>query len=158
MTGFVDLKQLTFFPLLLFTLALASCAGSYNKKEIVHHEFFTDIKEDNSKLFVYIVNFKLEKARKRSPLADESRTSNRNGQGTQSRAKARIQDGKSNRADMEETLIISLEEKLASTGYCREGYFILNQYLEFGNGEIRGECRESANKVDKAIFGKQKRL
>lgn len=158
MTGNVYLKQLTFFPLFIASFLLTACAGSYNKKEIVHHEFFTDIKEDGSKLFVYVVNFKLEKARKRSPLADESRNPNRSGQGTQSRAKSRIQEGKSNRNDMEATLVLSLEDKLASTGYCREGYFILNQYLEFGNGEIRGECRESANKVDKAIFSKQKRL
>lgn len=51
-----------------------------------------------------------------------------------------------------EQILKALDERLAQTGYCREGYLPLGSYIEFGQFEIRGECHETATKQDKVIF------
>lgn len=38
------------------------------------------------------------------------------------------------------------------TGFCREGYFELSRIIEYGRGEIRGECIEGASEADKQAF------
>lgn len=40
----------------------------------------------------------------------------------------------------------ALEQKLLETGFCREGYFELERSVSAFAGEVRGECREGAQR------------
>lgn len=46
-----------------------------------------------------------------------------------------------------------LESKLASTGFCREGYIEMERYAYQQSQWIRGECREAASQQDWRRFG-----
>lgn len=41
---------------------------------------------------------------------------------------------------------------LAENGYCREGYFILDQYIGPAETVLRGECKEGATEQDRMRF------
>lgn len=135
--------------LLLIFLAffLQSCATSGRNSDIAQQQFLTDIKENNSKLFVFIASFKVAKLDTNDPLMTRP--------GTGAKQFSQQKRRQSESRELEEKLIEALDEKIAATGYCREGYFVLNQYIHFGSGEIRGECRESATNVDRELFGNQ---
>lgn len=47
-----------------------------------------------------------------------------------------------------ERLLKQLEQTLAETGYCREGYQVLERYPNY----LRGECREAATGEDRQRF------
>ena len=38
----------------------------------------------------------------------------------------------------------ALEQKLAETGFCRDGYFEIERTVSALGGEVRGECRDGA--------------
>lgn len=40
----------------------------------------------------------------------------------------------------------AMEQKLTETGFCRDGYFELERSVHAGGGEVRGECREGAER------------
>ncbi|AOS97241.1 hypothetical protein AUP74_01810 [Microbulbifer aggregans] len=40
----------------------------------------------------------------------------------------------------------SLNQKLTETGFCRDGFFELERTLFAGGGEVRGECRDGAQR------------
>lgn len=128
-------------------ILLTACAtGPSRSKSITNESFLTDIKENNAKLFVYIANFKSR------PI-----TINRQAQGTRATGSAQqpsMSNLRSEQAlEQEEQAIEALEYKLQTSGYCRQGYFILGNYNQFGSVEIRGECQESATEADKQLFG-----
>lgn len=45
-----------------------------------------------------------------------------------------------------------LETRISETGYCREGYFILQRSGVGGPTSLRGECREGASPADRERF------
>ncbi len=56
------------------------------------------------------------------------------------------------RAKNERALTSGIERKLKETGYCREGYFILDSLVSYSGGSARGECKESATDADRTQF------
>ncbi|MGL6161687.1 hypothetical protein [Microbulbifer sp.] len=40
----------------------------------------------------------------------------------------------------------AMEQKLTETGFCRQGYFELERSVYAAGGEVRGECREGAER------------
>lgn len=40
----------------------------------------------------------------------------------------------------------ALELKLNETGFCRDGYFVIDRVVSQLGGEVRGECREAASR------------
>ncbi|XOV80421.1 MAG: hypothetical protein ACFHVJ_05585 [Aestuariibacter sp.] len=131
----------------LLCLCLSACASRSGHSDIVQQQFLTDIKENDSKIFVYIANFKVARPKSQEQIINEMAGNNS--------AKQHVRQKQRQSADrqLEEKLTDALEDKILNTGYCRNGYFVLSQYIDFGSGEIRGECRESATDVDRALFG-----
>ena len=133
--------------LTVFTIVMLQTACSHNNytrpREILNDTFITNIKEDGTKLFIYIANF-------RAPQISGGR-----GQGRSAQARP-VQSMSSLRSDIaeiqERIAIQAMEQKLRSTLYCRMGYFILNNYNQFGSVEIRAECQEAATESDLRLF------
>ena len=64
--------------------------------------------------------------------------------------------GAANRKDsggrLENITTTLLDKKLETSGFCREGYMVLERYTGEGKSRIRGECRESATDADREQF------
>lgn len=136
--------------LIIATIALLSaCAtGPSRSKNITNESFLTDIKENDAKLFVYIANFKSR------PVKVDRQMQGMRSSGGQQGQRPSMSSLRSEMAlEQEEQAIEALEYKLQTSGYCRQGYFILGNYNQFGSVEIRGECQESATESDKQLFG-----
>lgn len=131
--------------LTVVVMMLSACAsGPGRSRNITNESFFTDIKDNDAKLFVYIANFKSAPIIQTRPAPG-------------SNAAPVSRQGMSNlRSEValkqEEEAIEALEYKLLTSGYCRQGYFILGNYNQFGSVEIRGECQESATDTDRKLF------
>jgi hypothetical protein len=41
------------------------------------------------------------------------------------------------------------EHKLQQTGYCRDGFFVLDSMISYTGASLRGECKEAASEADK---------
>lgn len=103
----------------------------------------THIRPDGTKLFVFISQPHSSRV--------TGRTNARNGSQANRVSNRQRSRGRAN-TSIREYLHIALEEKLAQSGYCREGYLPLGQYIEFGQFELRGECQESATEQDRVKF------
>lgn len=128
-------------------LLLCACVSSGGKrsKELINETFITDIKEDGTKLFIYIANF-------RPPKMSGGRGRGQ-GRGGQQQAVQSLSGLRSDIADIQERIAIdALEEKLRTSLFCRTGYFILSNYNQFGSIEIRAECQEAATESDLRLF------
>lgn len=133
--------------LIIVAILLSACAsGTKRPKELINETFITDIKEDGTKLFVYIANF-------RPPKLSGGGRGQGQGRGRQPQAARSMSSLRSDIAEFQERIAIeALEKKLKNTLYCRTGYFILNNYNQFGSVEIRAECQESATESDYRLF------
>lgn len=40
----------------------------------------------------------------------------------------------------------AMEQKLSETGFCRQGYFEIERSVSPAGGQVRGECREGADR------------
>jgi hypothetical protein len=135
--------------ILLTLLLVTGCVANSNKrpKEIITESFITDIKEDGTKLFIYVANFRAPKI---------SRPKQAPGQGRNGQQQQPVQSMSSIRSDIalrqEEIAFEALERKLSINKYCRAGYFVLGNYNQFGSIEIRAECQDSATDVDRRLF------
>ncbi|MBE1298482.1 MAG: hypothetical protein GJ680_01035 [Alteromonadaceae bacterium] len=146
------MRLISKISLFLLCLSLAACTTNSRQQQIVNQQFLTDIKENDSKLFVFIVNFLQERPTRNQQLG----LSGQGGQGRGGEGRGQSRGSARSLQDLDEKLeksaINALESKLELTGYCREGYFILSNYMERGNIEIRGECKESATDADRKLF------
>lgn len=41
------------------------------------------------------------------------------------------------------------ERKVQESGYCREGFFVLDSLVSYSGASLRGECKEAASEADK---------
>lgn len=131
---------------LVITLILGCASTKKRSKEIVSDSFITDIKENGTKLFVYVANF-------RTPKIKPQKIGGQGRNNSQQQPVKSMSSIRSDIADKQEELTIeALELKLTSTDYCRTGYFVLGNYNQFGSVEIRGECREGASDIDRKLF------
>ena len=44
------------------------------------------------------------------------------------------------------------ERKVQESGYCREGFFVLDSLISYSGGSLRGECKEAASEADKSRY------
>jgi hypothetical protein len=49
----------------------------------------------------------------------------------------------------------AVQARLDTTGYCRDGYLVLERYQANGITRIRGECRDGATDTDREQFPNQ---
>ena len=121
-------------PVLLIVViatTIAACSNTPDKPE-PGAIFTTSISDNNSKLFNY--SLRQPKQVKR----------NRDGAGYAPAGRATNRPKPIN-------LNTGLDALLASNGYCREGYMV----LEGQEYSIRGECQESATAEDRERFGRR---
>ena len=126
---------------LVVSVLLSACSTSRMFDEF-HGIFLTRIQEDNTKSFVYTSP---DRGAARGQIRHSAMQSRRHsGQNQQQAYRAREQ--------LEKRLFQALEQEIATTGYCRDGYIHLGSYIERGLFEIRGECNDTATDNDRAKF------
>ena len=67
-----------------------------------------------------------------------------------------MRDPEAMKQRMEDRVLQRLAEKIKQSGYCREGYKILDKDIERGNAAIRGQCNDLANEADIKKFKTEK--
>ena len=115
--------------IILFATALLTACASSGPATHFEDSFATEISADGTKFFTYTRQFD---------------------QGSKSRGRRR--DNK----DKDTALQTSVQEKLDSSGYCRDGYLALEDYEANGIERIRGECRDGASDNDRTLFPNQR--
>ena len=125
---------------------LAGCASDKPRhskpKPVPQETFSTEITQDGTKLFSYSLKRPSREGMLKKP-----------GKSRKERRFPDTQNGKTedqNRKDrmltkLEKELDTRLEQKIEETGFCREGYLILDRYVGKSSSSIRGECWEGAN-------------
>lgn len=143
------------FILVLAALTLTACSsGPATKSPMIEH-FETEITDNGSKLFVY-------EAIAAAP--SEGREQARGGRGRRGEGGGRASRGGRGGQDRSspdddgtikalERIKAMLDNKLAETGYCREGYMSLEESVGRGQAVVRGECTETATDEDITTFG-----
>lgn len=134
------------FMLLLVLSATAitgGCTNTHNKpKPSLSESFVTTIDEHGSKRFDFRISQVHSAHHQGKTHKDKS-----------SKGKKRRGDSNGNKEQRQkERFYTMLSEKLQKTGFCREGYMELNSEFARGNFRLVGECRETANKKDRAEF------
>ena len=131
---------------------MLACASNQKKQPEIKEIFVTDIKENGLKLFSYSVT--MSSPQKEMSVKGGGRKGN-GGMGGGMRG-TRKGAGRSDSESMTnrsmEKINEKLDSKLAETGYCREGYIVLNSYGGKGKSQIRGECKDGATDSDRKKF------
>lgn len=127
---------------IVFVLVLSSACASKQQSPEPVPSFSTEITADGIKFFTYAL---------RQPERIERAISRRNLQSAQGSGRAQNPSRKQRKRD-KEMLEERLETLLAQNGYCRDGYFVLDQYVGPSEATLRGECKEGANPMDRALF------
>lgn len=127
--------------LLFMTFMLVACSSNSQKSRTPPKEnFVTHTTEDGIKQFSYSLKFE---ARGQGRMGRSGKGGMGAGRGNRS--------GKPNKGDMEkkiaerkakmqERLLSRLDDKLAETQYCNQGYEIIDEYIGMGVVQIKGEC------------------
>ena len=146
---FMNLKNK--IVVLLMPFLMLACASNQKKQPEIKEIFVTDIKENGLKLFSYSVT-----------MSSPQKETNGNGRGRKGAGgmgggmRGRNGGGSPNHESMtnrsKAKINEKLDSKLAETGYCREGYIVLNSYAGKGKSQIRGECKEGATDSDRKKF------
>jgi hypothetical protein len=61
-------------------------------------------------------------------------------------------DGRGGESKADASLQLAVEKELETTGYCRDGFLMLERYRANGIARIRGECRDGASDSDRSKF------
>ena len=131
--------------LMLFVfLFLSGCASNQRKNSEVNEILATNIESNGLKLFSYSLTMSMpQKGKGRGGRTGRDKSGGGGG--------AKL-DHESQKNRMKEMVYEKLELMLTDTGYCREGYIVLDRYFERGNSQIRGECKEGATENDRNKF------
>lgn len=154
---------------LLSCLFLAvACANKPERNGSKASTFLTDINDDGSKRFSLAMSHnEANKGKgKRSESREQGRSRPEGGRGGGGKGgrsgngerQASNQQGGSNSSQLSyderrAAILGLLDQKLAETNYCRNGYIELDFTSVSDKTEIRGECQESASADDKKRFG-----
>jgi hypothetical protein len=148
-----------FLVLLILTLII-SC--SHKPKQPKHKEFFvTHILADGTKMFSY--NLILEgpqgsdKKGRRGGGESKGRGAGGSGSGGKmgkggDRGKKDSLNRPASKQKINKRFYANLENILHKNNYCREGYVELNSFIDREGAEMKGQCHEKANKVDRVKF------
>ncbi|HNP52634.1 MAG TPA: hypothetical protein PKJ85_12690 [Nitrosomonas nitrosa] len=169
------MKRLKYGVVFISCLIFVACASNERKTPEIQEEFVTKIEQNDLKLFTYTVVMTMPEGERGSMrrggggMRGGGTGSGMGGGmrgggmgsgmagGMRGGQRGDMQNGmKRNREDMinrmKERFFEKLDEKMAETGYCREGYTVLDNYFIKGRAQIRGECKDSATKEDRLMF------
>jgi len=153
MKHFITLTAL-FLPVLL-----TGCSSHPKQPAIFSESLITTINKDGMKLFTYQLTLNMSNQEgmggpggsgRRPPGGQRPSGGNPGGGGTPGMGAPKMD--RSNMGNMrrgmeqdaEKTVIARLEEQLAATKYCENGYFIIDQKTMRGAGVIYGECKAAS--------------
>ncbi|MCK7598381.1 hypothetical protein M0G74_13960 [Microbulbifer sp. CAU 1566] len=129
------LSNACFTPLILL---LAGCASEpLAPNPGLKESFHTEISANGSKRFTYALE--MAAPLMRGPYTESP--SMRSGMIRQ-QAPAGGSAGRGNRMDFD----YAMELKLKESGFCRDGYFVIDRVVSQLGGEVRGECRDPASR------------
>ena len=135
-------RTLTLMACSTLALTLSACSQSPKKeaRPAINQSFHTEIAEDGSKRFRFTISVAEKQQRKSKRPSREKESSG------------------SRHQKMEKRFHDQLEQHLERTGFCREGYVVLDSNFSRSKGSIRGECRESATQQDRESLTSQNTL
>ncbi|MAT91543.1 MAG: hypothetical protein CME59_02985 [Halioglobus sp.] len=137
-------------PLTNLSLALAVALGSACASKQPRPEpttfFSTSITEDGGKFFVYRVELpEREERAGRGGTRQGGDRGRRGGPPGQQQGRDAVQRD-------DDALKQQVDRLIAENRFCRDGYFVLDQYSGAGGKSLRGECREGASPEDRIRF------
>ena len=119
-------------------LFLAGCASEPTAPNPgLKESFHTEIAANGSKRFTYTLEIAAPQIR--GPYTESPQT--RGGMIRQQDLN-RGRPGRGQRLDFDYALKLKLKE----TGFCRDGYFVIDRVVSELGGEVRGECRDPATR------------
>lgn len=124
--------------LILFSVAcvLTACASEPTAPNPgLKESFHTEIFANGSKRFTYALEMAVPEIR--GPYTESPST-----RGGMMRADEMRRPGRGQRLDIN----YALDLKLKETRFCIDGYFVIDRVVSQHGGEIRGECREGAER------------
>ena len=121
------------------TLVLAACAsGTRAPNPGLKESFHTEVAANGSKRFTY----SLEMATPATPAPYTQNPSTRGGMITREELARQQRRGREMPFDFDR----AVELKLRDSGFCRDGYFVIERVVSRLRGELRGECRDAADR------------
>jgi hypothetical protein len=148
---------LSFFLVLL--LAVTGCSSKV--KHQMTDFFRTDIRDDNSKMFIFTVVITQQRGEIDKQERQSHKKANREqgkggkkGAGNKRGGNNKVADGGSkNNSDQMAILFEELfQARMDKSQYCREGYIELDRGFSGTMFTLRGECSESATDEDRKHF------
>lgn len=134
--------------LCLAASTLVACSSS-QLQDNETETFSPRIQQDGSKLFDYRLDSPSGEALKPKLVFDANEPTDMNAPPEMSSYSAEDE-----KASIEARVMTLLDKKLDSTGYCREGYVVIEKMIGFTHSTVTGECREAASAEDRELFGK----
>jgi hypothetical protein len=138
---------------------LTACAPQPKRMDNIELEekFVPNITENGRKFFIYTVSMTGTGAQGNSrggakPTGGRGSRSGAKPAGGRGSSGGAKHDRGSMKKKLKEKIEKKLLAKLADTGYCREGYFELDNSIYMSESFIRGECKEGATEEDRQIF------
>ena len=129
-------------PVGAVTLLLSGCVSGPPEPPVHTDVFATQIKDNDAKIFGFSMLT--------GPAHDEAPDG---GQRPLRADKSKSPRGGADNYEQKMTLLHNrVEQKLAETGYCRQGYIEIDTYETDQRIHLMGECNESATTADKNQF------
>ncbi|HCS27244.1 MAG TPA: hypothetical protein DIW43_07305 [Spongiibacteraceae bacterium] len=126
---------------LCVAVTVLTACGSAPSNSGLQEAFSTRIYPNDSKVFRY----EFSRGDKTQPLVPYDQS----GGFTDGR---RVYSAAELRKKNERALQSGAERKLLETGYCREGFFVLDTLISYSGASLRGECKEAASDADRTRF------
>ncbi|WP_041523227.1 hypothetical protein [Gilvimarinus agarilyticus] len=142
-------KPMRYLPILA-VLTLAACSSGPKQKPALIEHFSTEILDNGSKLFVYEAVAQATDNTRGKGRGGGGRGEPPSGGGRGGQGRNGPQDAGADKVD--DRIKEMIDNKLAETGYCREGYMSLEESVKRGQILVRGECTETATEEDRATF------
>lgn len=153
---------------LLATLGLVGCASKPPAPPKTHDSFITLIKRDGTKQFSYTLIMEMPEAKGKGPGRGHGGpppggigSGGKGPGGKRPEGKGPGGKGPDIRMEDKDDLMAEqfalmfdkgLNEKLATTGFCRTGFNQLDKQSRRGATQVQGECNEPATDEDKQKF------
>ncbi|QKX15811.1 hypothetical protein [Microbulbifer sp. YPW1] len=133
-------SRLFFNSLCASTLLLAGCASEPKAPNPgLKESFHTEISANGSKRFTY--SLEMAAPMIRGPYTESPNM--RNGMVRQQEMARSSRGSRTQERDFDYALKLKLQE----TGFCRDGYFVIDRVVSHLGGEVRGECRDPAERL-----------
>lgn len=149
------IPRLTLFTL-LGTLCLAGCAHKPPAPPKTQETFITLIKRDGTKQFSYTLIMEMHDGKGKSGASHGGHHGGPpgGGMGPDGKGPGKHRQDKSDGMEDQFTLMFDngLNEKLATTGFCRTGFSQLDKQSRYGATQLQGECNEPATDDDRQKF------